>query len=92
MDCKNGGFDSNRHNEVRDLEATVLLEVCKDVSIEPLLQPLTSKHYRHRKTNTDDNARVDVKAMGFWRRGQTAFFYFRVKQPNLTETSRHTKG
>jgi hypothetical protein len=35
MDCKNGGFDSNRHNEVRDFEATVLSEVCKDVSIEP---------------------------------------------------------
>jgi hypothetical protein len=77
FNCKNGGFDSNRHNEVRDLEATVLLEVCKDVSIEPLLQPLTSKHYRHRTTNIDDNAR----ARGFWRRGQLHFFMFASKSP-----------
>ncbi len=38
-------------------------QVCKDVSIE-----------RHRTANTDDNARLNVKARGFWRRGQTAFF------------------
>jgi hypothetical protein len=74
MDCKKGGFVSILRNEIRDLEATMLSEVCKDVSIELVLQPLTGKHYRHRTANTDDNVRVDVKARGFWRRGQTAFF------------------
>jgi hypothetical protein len=54
MDCKKGGFPvSIRHNEIRDLEATMLSEVCKDVSIEPLLQPLTGEHYRHRTANVE---------------------------------------
>ncbi|CAB3998446.1 Hypothetical predicted protein [Paramuricea clavata] len=91
MDCKKGGFDSNPNNEVRDLEATVLSEVCKDVSIEPLLQPLTSKHYRHRTANTDDNARVDVKARGFWRKGTNCFFYVRVTNVNAQSHRNLTK-
>ena len=35
-----GGFPSIRHNEVRDLTAGLLSEVCYDVGIEPALQPL----------------------------------------------------
>ena len=35
-----GGFPSLRHNEVRDLTANVMAEVCHYVSIEPHLQPL----------------------------------------------------
>jgi hypothetical protein len=41
MDWKKGGFVSIRHNEIHDLKAIMLSKVCKDVSIEPLLQPLT---------------------------------------------------
>ena len=35
MDCKRGDFVSIRHNEIHDLEAAMLSEVCKDVSTEP---------------------------------------------------------
>ena len=37
MTCKKGGFVSIRHNEVRDLTANMLREVCHDVSTEPTL-------------------------------------------------------
>ena len=43
LSCPNGGFPSIRHNEVRDLTATLLMEVCHNVSIEPDLQPLTGE-------------------------------------------------
>jgi hypothetical protein len=64
MDCKKGGFPvSIRHNEIRDLEATMLSEVCKDVSIEPLLQPLTGEHYRHRTANVEFASRMLIGSL-----------------------------
>ena len=38
--CTCGGFPSIRHNEVKDLTASLLSEVCSDVGVEPALQPL----------------------------------------------------
>ncbi len=43
MSCAKGGFPSIRHNEIRDLTATLLTEVCHDVCIEPELQPVSSE-------------------------------------------------
>ena len=43
LSCPKGGFPSIRHNEVRDLTAILLTEVCHNVSIEPDLQPLTGE-------------------------------------------------
>ena len=40
LSCPKGGFPIIRHNEVRDLTATLLTEVCYHVSIEPDLQSL----------------------------------------------------
>ena len=39
LSCARGGFPSIRHNEIGDLTATLLTEVCNDVRIEPVLQP-----------------------------------------------------
>lgn len=39
--CKKGGFVTLRHNKVRNITAKLLREVCKDVKVEPQLQPLT---------------------------------------------------
>ena len=63
-----------RHNEIRDLEAKWLSEVCKDVAIEPSLQPLTGELLDLATANSADNARLDIKARGFYRQGQVAFF------------------
>ena len=64
MDCKNGGFVHARHDNLRNLEAALLSDVCKDVIIEPYLQPITGEEFDLRSANTDGEARLDVKARG----------------------------
>ena len=39
MSCKKGGFVTIRHNDLRDLTAKILPEVCYDTEIEPTLVP-----------------------------------------------------
>ena len=68
LNCKKGGFITMRHNEVRDFTSEMLSEVCKDVSIEPSLVPLTGETFERVTMVKDDDARVDVSARGFWRR------------------------
>ena len=79
--CKKGGFVSLRHNHLRNVTSSLLQEVCKDVSIEPTLQPLTGERFETESTITGDEARVDIKARGFWQAGQLAFFDVRVFNP-----------
>ena len=45
-----------RHNEVRDITATLLTEVCQEVMTEPHLQPLSGEFLSHRSANTQDGA------------------------------------
>ena len=40
LSCPTGGFPTIRHNELRDMFAGLLSDVCHDVVIEPSLQPL----------------------------------------------------
>ena len=77
MNCKQGGFISARHDNIRDFEARLLAQVCKDVEVEPPLQPLSNEHLP-RGANKRSDARLDVRARGFWRRGQNAYFDIRV--------------
>ena len=68
-----------RHNEVCDLTATLLTEVCHNVANEPSLQPICAETFPNATANTADDARLDVKASGgFWCRGQDAYFDVRV--------------
>ncbi len=41
LSCAKGGFPSIRHNEIRDLTADLLSEVCNNVCTEPELLPVT---------------------------------------------------
>ena len=66
MSCKKGGFVSIRHNDLRDLTANMLSEVCKDVEVEPKLTPLTGKVLGSRTANTTNDARLDIRARGIW--------------------------
>ena len=66
LSCAKGGFPSIRHNEIRDLTATLLTEVCHDVCIEPGLQPISNEILTGATTNTQDGARLDIAANGFW--------------------------
>ena len=40
--CKKGGYVSMRHNNLRDLNAELQREVCRDVVVEPPLLPINS--------------------------------------------------
>ena len=83
LSCPTGGFTIIRHNEVRDLLANLLTEVCHDVSIEPHLQPLNGESFSTRSASIEDSARLDVAASGFWGgRFERAFFDVRVFNPH----------
>ena len=64
--CPCGGFPSIRHNELCNLTAELLSEVCSDVGIEPALQPLDSEPLWYATANREDGARLDVVARDFW--------------------------
>ena len=81
MVCKKGGFICMRHDEVRDLTAEMLKEVCRDVSVEPPLLPLNGEVFSHQTANTSNDARVDLCVGGCWTRGQRAFFDVRIFDP-----------
>ena len=84
-----GGFPSIRHNEIRDLTANLMTEVCHNVSIEPQLQPITDETFRSAMTaNTADGARSDIAADGFWGgRFEQTFFDVRVFNPHTPTLS-----
>ena len=80
MSCMKNGFVHRRHDDVRDLFASLLKDICHDVEVEPHLQPLTGEVLIS-SANSSDEARLDVSEHGFWQRGQPAFFCVRVFNP-----------
>ena len=84
MSCKKGGFINIRHNDIRDLTAKMLTEVCKDVAVEPTLIPLTGENMKYKSAIIGNEARLDVRVRGFWIYGQQAFLDVRVFDPNAS--------
>ena len=71
-----------RHNEIRDTFAKLMNEVCHDVQIEPQLQTLQGDSIESTTTCTDDEARLDIKANGFWgQRFERTFFDVKIFNP-----------
>ena len=83
LSCKKGGFVSLRHNYIRNITASLLTEVCKDVRVEPLLLQLTGESLQNH-TARGNEVRFDMCRQGFWKAGQAAFFDMRVFNPNAT--------
>ena len=54
------GFRSIRRNEVRDVTANLLTEVCNDVRVEPELQSMTREELSGQSAITTDGARLDL--------------------------------
>ena len=77
LSCAKGGFIYQRHNELRDTIAKMIDEVRNDVTIEPRLEPISGESL-NKGAIKSEGARSDVSAMGFWTRGQKAFFDIRV--------------
>ena len=75
LSCPTGGFPSIRHNEIRDVLAKTMSEVCSDVVTEPLL-------FVGQDQDSSDNGRLDIRARGFWEgRLEVALFDVRVFNP-----------
>ena len=82
LNCPRGGFPSIRHNEICDITADLLSEVCHNVGTEPCLQPITSEQLTYSTANREDGARLDVVAESFWGRDrQRAYFDVGVFNP-----------
>ena len=59
----------------------LLIEVCKDVRVEPQLQQLTGEYIQY-STAAGNEVRLDIIARGLWQAGQMAFLDVRVFNPN----------
>ncbi len=81
MTCAKGGYWYLRHNKVRDLEASFLSEVCKDVVVEPRLLPLTGEVFRLKSTKTENDAHPDISARDVFRPLDKVFFDVRIFHP-----------
>ena len=69
LSCPKGGLPSIRHNETRDLTATLLTEICSQVATEPELQPV-SQEFSLSTANVQDGARLNIVMNGFGGEGQ----------------------
>ena len=78
--CKKGGYVIMRHNAVRDVEAELLREVCRDVKVEPELLPVNQDG--HNSTNNACKARLDVSAVGLWSPFERSYVDTRMFHPN----------
>ena len=66
---------SIHHNEIRDITADLLSEVCHSVGTEPCLQEITEEQLTHTTANREDGARLDIVAESFWGRDQQCTFF-----------------
>ena len=80
LTCMLGGYVIMRHDRVRNLEANLLKDVCKDIRIEPELLPVGNTDVND--SSTAERARLDISAVGVWSPMERTFFDVRVVHPN----------
>ncbi len=68
-----------RHNALRDLNAELQREVCKDVITEPRLLPLNDEEVNG---TAADRAAPDISSRGMWSTFKRTFYDVRVLHPN----------
>ena len=78
--CPKGGYVSLRHNSLRNTEAKIMREVCKDVVVEPALLP--ARNDQHTSTNKSEKAQLDISARGVFGLNERTFFDIRVTHAN----------
>ena len=64
MTCHLGGIP-NIQDEICDITATMLLEICHNVAIEPTLQPLTTESFAPRSAHTNLNTCLNIQDRGY---------------------------
>ena len=77
--CMKGGYVLMRHNALRELNAELQQEVCRDVVTEPKLLPLDGEVITG---TTADGAGPDISSRGMWSTFERTFFDVRVLHPN----------
>ena len=82
LSCAKSGFPTIRHNELRNLTATLLTEPCTNVTVEPPLQKLNGETFSGSSVNRNDGARVDIAADNFWGDYQRVFLDVKVFNPH----------
>ena len=75
--CKKGGYVAMRHNNLRDLNAELQREVCRDVVVEPCLLPVNTE-----EIEGTVQERADISSRGLWSTFERTFFDVRVLHPN----------
>ena len=89
LSCNRGGFPIIRHNELRDITADILSQVCHHISIEPHLQALSDEEMLHITAIREDSARLDVKANGFFGDNfHTTYFDVHVFNPAIAPSNK----
>ena len=68
-----------RHNNLRDLNADMQKEVCRDVVVEPTLLPLDNEEIQGTQ---GDRSAPDISSRGLWSTFERTFFDVRVFHPN----------
>ena len=68
-----------RHNNLRDLNAEMQREVCRDVVVEPDLLPLDREEIQGAQ---GDRAAPDISSRGLWSTFERTFFDVMVLHPN----------
>ena len=82
LHCSKGGYTHIRHDDIGDFFPNLLNEVCDDVEVDACLQTMQGETFANRNTTTDDNARLDIKANGFFdSRFSRKFFDVKVFSP-----------
>ena len=54
LNIHKGEFPTIRHNEIRDVTANLLTEVCHEVQVEPGLQPISGERFQQASLNIED--------------------------------------
>ena len=83
--CPKGGYVAMRHNALRDLNADLQTEVCRDVKTEPRLLPLNNEEI---DGTSADRAAPDISSRGLWSPFQRTFFDV-FSTPTLLHTKIH---
>ena len=91
MTCRQGRYISLRHNELRDMTASMMAEALVYMEVEPKLQAV-GEECLPVSANRSEEARLDVRVRGFWGEAmQEAFFDIRVFHP-IASSYRNTSS
>ena len=81
LNCKLGGYVTMRHNNVRDLEASMLKEVCKDVKSSPSCYQLGPLRFKVRMRLKKHDSMCQLLVCGVQWRGLFLMYGFFIQTP-----------